>query len=177
MPAWSDGSPDIRVPAQPAVTAAYRSWSGPARSMALGVDAAVSAARAGDAEAFADALTELARVDREQLAVLLGTMTQDLLERSHPDGLDSDDAEEALRRCIRSAAPWYEPLDSDVLIRALTGALGVADPDDALPVDASAVTAHGVLLIAELLAAPEDLAGLIDAALRELMRAQTVEMP
>jgi hypothetical protein len=145
--------------------------------MALGVDGAVSAARAGQAGAFTDALADLARVDREQLAVLLGAMTQDLLERSHPDGLDSDDAEQVLQSCIRSAAAWYEPLDSDTLIRALTGALGIADPEDAPPLDGWAVTAHGLLLIADLLPAAEDLAPIVDAALRELMRAQTVELP
>ena len=58
--------------------------------MALAVDAAVSAAQSGDAAAFTDATANLSRFDREQLAVLLGAITRDLLERSHPDGLDSE---------------------------------------------------------------------------------------
>ena len=69
--------------------------------MALAVDAAVSAAQSGDAAAFTDATANLSRFDREQLAVLLGAITRDLLERSHPDGLDSEGAEQVLQSCIR----------------------------------------------------------------------------
>jgi hypothetical protein len=160
------------------MTADYRSWSEPARTMARAVDAAVAAAHAGDAAGFTEAITDLNRVDREQLAVLLGAVTRDLLERTHPDGLDSEDAELVLQSGIRSAAAWYEPLDSDSLIRALTGALGIVDPDEAVPVDGPAVVAHGLLLIADQLTAlTEELTPVLDAALRELMRAQTVEMP
>jgi hypothetical protein len=146
--------------------------------MALAVDAAIMAAQAGDAAAFADALHDLRRGDREQLSVLLGAITRDLLERSHPDGLDSDDAEQVLQSCIRAAAGWYEPLDRDVLIRALTGALGVSDPDESPHVDGEAVLAHGLLLIADRLTLlGEQPAAVLDTALHELMRAQTVEMP
>jgi hypothetical protein len=160
------------------MTADYRSWSEPARTMARAVDAAVAAARGSDAAGFIEAITDLNRVDREQLAVLLGAVTRDLLERTHPDGLDSEDAELVLQSCIRSAAAWYEPLDSDSLIRALTGALGIVDPDEAVPVDGPAVVAHGLLLIADQLTTlTQELTPVLDAALRELMRAQTVEMP
>jgi hypothetical protein len=160
------------------MTADYRSWSEPARTMARAVDAAVAAARASDAAGFTEAITDLNRVDREQLAVLLGAVTRDLLERTHPDGLDSEDAELVLQSGIRSAAAWYEPLDSDSLIRALTGALGIVDPDEAVPVYGPAVVAHGLLLIADQLTTlTQELTPVLDAALRELMRAQTVEMP
>ena len=80
--------------------------------MALAVDAAVSAAQSGDAAAFNDATANLSRFDREQLAVLLGAITRDLLERSHPDGLDSEGAEQVLQSCIRSAACWYQEVDA-----------------------------------------------------------------
>jgi hypothetical protein len=161
------------------VTAAgYGAWTGPARVMALAVDAAVSAAQAGDADAFAEAAAELGRLDREQLAVLLGTMTRDLLERAHPDGLDSEDAEQVLVSCARAAAGWYEPLDGDTLAWALTGALGIGDPADAPQLDGAAVVAHGLLLIADLLTGlAVRLPPVLEFALRELMRAQTVEMP
>ena len=85
----------------------------------MAVDAAVSAAQSGDAAAFNDATANLSRFDREQLAVLLGAITRDLLERSHPDGLDSEGAEQVLQSCIRSAACWYEGVDSDSLVGAL----------------------------------------------------------
>jgi hypothetical protein len=160
------------------MTAGYESWPGPARAMALAVDAAVSAARSGDAGAFASAAAGLGRADPDQLAVVLGTVLRGLLERSHPDGLDSDDAVHILTSCTRSAAAWYEHLDTGALLLALTGALGVTDPDEAPHPDAAAVLIHGILLIADQLRVlAGDLGPVLDCGLRELMRAQTVELP
>ena len=163
------------------MTAGYGTWTGPARAMALAVDGAVSAARAGDAAAFAEAAADLGRVEPEQLAVLLGTVTRDLLERSHPDGLDSDDAEHVLRSALKLAAGWYAELDGDALILSLTGALGVtSDPDPGEPPrpGGAAVVAHGLILIADQLRVlGRPLAPVLDSALRELMRAQTIELP
>jgi hypothetical protein len=160
------------------MTAGYRAWPRPARAMALAVDAAVSAAQSSDAAAFTDAMADLGRVDREQLAVLLGAVTRDLLERSHPDGLDSDDAEQVLQSCVRSAASWYEPVDGDSLVLALTGALGISDPDESPPPGGTAVLAHGLLLIADQLKIlAQGLPPVLDDALHDLMRAQTIELP
>jgi hypothetical protein len=146
--------------------------------MALAVDAAVSAARAGDAAAFTGALDDLARMDREQLAVVLGAVTRELLERSHPDGVGSSDAEDVLASCMRSAASWYELLDADSLIQALTGTLGIHDPDESAPPAGPAVVAHGLLLIAEQLTTMgEELPLVLDRAMQELKRAQTIEFP
>jgi hypothetical protein len=159
------------------MTAGYRSWPGPARAMALAVDAAVSAAQSGDPAAFADAIADLSRVDREQLVVLLGAVTRDLLERSHTDGLDADDAEQVLRSCTQSAT-WYASLDGDSLVGALAGALGVSDPDESPLLDGTAVVTHGLLLIADQLKLlSQELSPVLDGALHELMRAQTVELP
>ena len=97
------------------MTTGYRSWPGPVRIMARAVDQAVTAARAGDADAFAAARAELERLDRGQLAALLGDVTRDLVERAHPDGLDSDDAEQILDSARRAASPWYPDLDEDAL--------------------------------------------------------------
>ena len=163
------------------MTAGYGTWPRPAAAMARAIDAAVSAAQAGDAAAFADALGDLSRVDPEQLAVVLGTVTRDLLERSHPDGLDSDDAEHVLRSALKLAAGWYPDLDGDALILALTGTLGVItdpEPDEPPRPGGAAIVAHGLILIAEQLRVlGRPLAPDLDAALRELMRAQTVELP
>jgi hypothetical protein len=149
--------------------------------MAVAIDGAVSAAQAGEAAAFADATGELSRLDREQLAVLLGTVTRDLLERSHPDGLDSDDVEHVLRSTLKLAAGWYEELEGDALVLALTGALGISaepDPDEPPRPAGPAVVAHGLLLIADQLRVlAQPLAPFLNAALSELMRAQTVELP
>jgi hypothetical protein len=159
------------------VTAAYQSWPAPARTMARAVDAAVAAARAGELDAFAEATAHLVRLDRGQLIVLLGAVVRDLLEQAHPDGLDSDDAEQVLESCVRSAQ-WYPQLDRDALIRALTGALGVSEAEESSDGGEPAVLNHGLLLIADQLATLDrTLPPVLDAALRELMRAQTVEMP
>jgi hypothetical protein len=163
------------------VTASYGTWTGPARAMALAVDAGVSAARAADAAAFADAAADLSQVEPEQLAVVLGTVTRALLERSHPDGLDADDVEHVLRTAMKLAAGWYAELDGDALIVALTGALGISadpDPDEPPRPGGAAVVAHGIILIAEQLRVlAQPLPPVLDAALGELMRAQTVELP
>ncbi len=160
------------------IAASYRSWSGPSRAMAVAVDAAVTAAQAPSRELFDDAISALRRLDQEQVAVLLGAITRDLLERSHPNGLDSDDAEEVVRSCLVAVAPWYEPLDGNAVVLALTGALGVNDPDESTPPDRGPVLTHGLLLIADLLTvAATALAPVLDRALGELRRAQTIELP
>lgn len=171
-------------------------WPPAARAMARGIVSAAGAAHEGDGDAFEHATGELARSDREQLGALVGDVTRALIERAHPDGLDSADAEELLRNCVRTAVPWYRPLDTDALIRALTGALGIGDTgavgvrppagtdvddgdeaDEPAP-DPEAVLAHGLLLVAELSGAhPGQLDGVLDEALGELMRAQTMELP
>ena len=146
--------------------------------MALAVDTAVSAAQLGDGAAFDDAVGVLRRLDREQVSVLLGAITRDLLERSQPDGLDSDDAEEIVRHCLLAAGTWFEPLDGNAVILALTGALGVTDPDESTTPDGLPVITHGLLLIADqLTVARQALSPVLERALREVMRAQTMEMP
>lgn len=185
----------------------YERWPRAARTMARGIDAAVAAAREGDGEAFEQALQDLAHVDREQVGTLLADITRTLLERAHPDGLDSEDAEELLRRCVRSTAPWFQRLDTDALIRALTGALGIGDtgtvgggdasdssgsgtsddrrdpdpaedPEERPRPDPAAVLAHGILLVADLVSTlAVELAPIVDDALGEAMRAQTMELP
>jgi hypothetical protein len=157
---------------------AYRSWSGPARQLALAVEAAVTAAQAGDPAAFAEAITDLNRVDSEQLAVVLGAVMHDLIERGHPDGLDSDDVERLMQSCTRSSAAWYPGFDADCLVVALTDALGTNDPDDSPALGGALVVTHGLLLIADQLTTlRQGLAAVLDWALQELMRAQTIELP
>jgi hypothetical protein len=160
------------------MTGPNQGWSGPARPMVAAVNAALEAAQAGDPDDFAAAILALGRLDSSQVTVLLGAMVRDLLERSHPDGLDSDDAHEVLESCVRFAQAWYRELDADSAVQALIGALGVSDVDEMPGPDEMSVVAHGVLLIADQLAIlAQDLAPVLDAALAELMRAQTVELP
>lgn len=154
----------------------YDAWPGPARSLARAVDVAVRAALDGDAHTFAETQAELRRSDPDVIAVLLGTITQDLLERVHPDGLDSDDAEQVLAACERGAG-WYADYESDLAALALISALGMVDPEQSPQPGPAAIGAHGLLLIASLLPAPTQLTDLVESAMRELHRAQTVELP
>lgn len=122
-----------------------------ARPLAAGVHAAVSAARERDAGAFADAVAELARLDRAQAGLVLGTLVRVLLEEAHPDGLDADDVRAVLERSVRSAARWQPDVDPQVMLMLLAGALGVYEPDEGDPAPApEAVARHGALLAAEL---------------------------
>jgi hypothetical protein len=160
------------------MTGDYWAWRGPARVMAETVDAAVTAAQAGEPEAFGEATAGLATLDREQLTVVLGTVTRELLERSHPDGLDSDDAQHVLSSTVKRSVVWYEPLDGAALLEALIGALGVTDPDGVPHADPDAVLAHGVLLITDQLTVlGQQLPPVLNYALGELQRAQTMELP
>lgn len=152
----------------------YPTWPAAARTLADAVDDAVRAAGAQDADGFADALARLRRADPDVLATLLGTMTQQLIERRFPDGLDSDDAQQLIDG---AAAPWFDSFDRNHLAVALVGALGMHDPAETPGAEHQLVTAHGLLLIGELLPSEKALVGLVTDALGEIHRAQTVELP
>ena len=157
----------------------YGSWRGAAATMAVAVDGAVTAAQAGDAAAFDEALGELRTLDRPQLLVLLGTTMLELLERTAPDGLDAEEAERVLRGCLAAAAPWFDTLDGSALLAAFTAGVGVADPDDTAEAPTpDVVLAHGLLLVAHLCTTSRTpLPDVLAHALAELRRAQTVELP
>ncbi len=153
-------------------------WSGPAGAMAEQIELAVAAARDTDADGFATAIGFLARMDEAQVVVVLGTLTRELIEQTHPDGLDTDDAQQALDSCVRFATPWYVDVDSDALIVALTGAFGVSDPEAQPPGLQRKILPHGVLLVTDLLVTHRrQLRPFLDSALAELRRAQSIELP
>jgi hypothetical protein len=163
-----------------------------------GIGESVDAALAQDAERFTDACGRLAVQDQQRLVLLQAGVIRSLLEELHPDGLSSADAQDVLRRCITSAASWFPQADPGVLVLVLTGALGLAEgtgpapaapPDDGpdpdaepeprrLTADPGALSQGAALLIADLLAAAGgSLIGYLDAALAELERAETIELP
>lgn len=161
------------------------------------IDESVAAALARDAERFADASDRLAIQDQQRLVLVQAGVIRSLLEELHPDGLSSADAQDVLRRCLTSAFSWYPQADPGVLVLVLTGALGLAEgtapppaatPDSDLDPDAkpepvptagpAALSQGAALLIADLLAAAgAPLTGYLDAALAELERAETIELP
>ena len=152
-------------------------WTGPARDLAAGVRSALAAVHAHDGEALDEALDLLARVDPVALGTVLGELTRDLLERAFPDGLDADDAGQVLREVHLAAHGWQAPLETDTLVIALSGALGVALAEEQ-PHVAVVVVHHGLLMLGHLSGLTgEPLTGALDRALGELQRAQTMELP
>lgn len=140
------------------------------------ISAAVEAARAVDATAFRDAVTELSTVDQPVLAKVLGWVVRSLLEDLHPDGLDSEDLQAVLLGCVTAARPFDFDVDPGALLVVLTGALGLSDPDDQPAVTPEAVAGNATLLVAYLLG-KRPLTPYLDASIAELRRAETIEMP
>jgi hypothetical protein len=155
----------------------------PATSTAAGlrrsITEAVEAALSQDADRFAEAAGRLAVQDPQRLTLVQAWVLRSLLEQVHPDGLSSEDAQDVLRRCLLSAAAWYPQADPGTLVLVLTGALGLSDPDEASSAAGPAALATAAaLLIADLLGvAGGPLTGYLDAALAELERAETIELP
>ncbi len=147
-----------------------------ARAIAAAATDAVTAARAAAAADLAEAAGRLAAADPQRVALVLGGVVRALLEELHPDGLDGEDLRAVLERTTRAAAAWDSGVDPAVLLVVLTGALGLADPDEQPPVPPGPVARNAVLLTADLLG-PRPLAPYLTAALAELHRAETVELP
>ncbi|MBF6278799.1 hypothetical protein IU458_35765, partial [Nocardia nova] len=80
--------------------------------------------------AFREATGELAELPGEQVGLVLAAIVRELLETAHPDGLTGDDARAVLEQVVRGAAAWLTEVDTGAVVAALTGALGVADPED-----------------------------------------------
>jgi hypothetical protein len=156
-----------------------RSASSSAAGLRRSITEAVEAAASHDAERFAEARDRLALQDPHRLTLVQAWVLRSLLEQSHPDGLSSEDAQDVLRHCLQSAGQWYADADPAVLVRVLTGALGLSDPDEASAAAGSTgLSAGAALLIADLLSvAGGPLAGYLDAAFAELERAETIELP
>jgi hypothetical protein len=146
---------------------------GPAAALAEGVTAAVDAARRADTDALRAAVERLSTVDSGRSAVALGWAVRMLLEERHPDGLDGEDLRAVLTGC---AAAWPSEVDPSVVLVLLTGALGLSDPDEEPSVDPAAVARNAALLLAYLLDGRPP-GPYLDAALAELERAETIEMP
>lgn len=109
---------------------------------------------------------------------MLGAVIGSLLESLHPAGLTGPDVGVVLSRCVRATAPWIE-VDPAALVVVLTGSLGVLDAEDQpADLDVEQVARHAPLLIADLLrASGQTLEPVLVAALAEVKRAETVEMP
>jgi hypothetical protein len=150
----------------------------PARAIAAAIIGTVAAARAADPAAFAAEAEQLSRLDPEPVRVVLGAVVRSVLEERHPDGLAAEDLQDALEHCARSAW-WFPDLDVAVLVVVLTGAFGMHDPEgEPRRLRPAEVSVHAALLLADVLTGtPIRLDHHLAAALAELARAETVEMP
>lgn len=172
----------------------------PVRRLVAASGDAVLAAAARDTDALADAGARLGACDPELVRVVLGHVMASALSAAHPGGLDGDDVAEVLTTTVEGAAPWW-PVDPEVALAVLLGAVG-AHADEQAALDPRAVAEHAALIAAQVLGrrgpaaaaaagrplsagpepiAPADLQRVLDAhlsaAVAELERAQTVEMP
>jgi len=141
---------------------------------------AVEAATSRDADRFAVAADRLAAQDQQRLTLVQAWVLRALLEQLHPAGLSSADAQDVLRHCLLSTSQWYTDADPQALVLVLTGALGLLEPEDAAPATTrpAELGSGAALLIADLLElAGGPLARYLDAALAELERAETIELP
>jgi hypothetical protein len=166
------------------------------RALRAAVVDAVCAAQAGDGAGLAGCRGALAALDEQRLRIVQGEMVRSLLEELHPNGLSAADAQDLLERCVRDAEPWYPSIDPAVLVVVLLGSLGAQDPDDQPAASPVTVAEYAAVLTADLIATEQatEQAGeesteqradrlrgraeqLIDRALAELERAETMEMP
>jgi hypothetical protein len=156
----------------------HRSVASSAPGLRRSLTEAVQAASSQDADRFTEAADRLALQDPQRLSVVQAWMLRCLLEELHPEGLSSEDAQDVLRHCLLSTSQWYGDADPGVLVRVLTGALGLSEPEQAATAGSTELSSGAALLIADLLSvAGGSLAGYLDAALAELERAETIELP
>ncbi|MFZ2529822.1 MAG: hypothetical protein WAX14_19545 [Rhodococcus sp. (in: high G+C Gram-positive bacteria)] len=149
-------------------------WPATAREIAQATDSALSAARTGDAPAFADAVAALTELPYEQVTAVHAGMVRELLEELHPDGLAGDDVRAVIERCARGRAV---PVAPHVLVAVLTGTLGVADPEVPTVRPEQYLTAGLVVLVDLLASRAADPGPYVRRAVGEIERSETIEMP
>jgi len=147
------------------------------RALARTVTEAVVAAAGQDRDGLRAATGTLAAGDEHVVREVLSALVLQLLEQTNPDGLDADSVRDLLEEVLREAAPWLDELDPHAVVLVLGGALAVHEEDESAA-DWSGLLLACALVVARLLdRAGAPLAPALDAALGELRRAQTVELP
>ena len=147
------------------------------RALARTVTSAVTCAAGQDPDGLRDATATLSAADEHVVREVLSALVLRLLERTSPDGLDADSVRDLLAEVLREAAGWLPELDPHAVVLVLSGALAVHEQDESAA-DWSGLLLACALVLARLL----DRGGVplgpeLDAALGELRRAQTVELP
>jgi hypothetical protein len=152
-----------------------------ALALARTLTEAVAAAQAGDSERFDDAAEKLIAQDKSgagRVGLAQAAVISAVLETRHPDGLTGEDARDVLEHTARATIGWLPTLDVNVLLAVLAGALGVLDPDaEPYPASPLDLSRHASVLIAALLGPTDSVSPYVAAAIAEIHRAQTIEMP
>lgn len=154
-------------------------WPTTPRQIAVVTDDAIAAARATSGEQFTEEIETLAELPFEQVSLVHAGVVRALLEDLHPDGFSGDDIQDALTRVARSALAWLPGIDVGALAAVLTGALGLTEmSEDAQRIGQVDYLRGAVLVITDLVSAA-DVAphGYLKAAIGEIARSETVEMP
>jgi len=154
-------------------------WPRTTRLIATATDAALTAARSEEDEAFGDALADLGGLPYEMVTAVHAGMVRELFEELHPDGLTGEDVQAVLTRAVRRGLRWRPSLQPDVVVAVITGTLGVQDVDAPGPrIPPEDYLTAGLLLLTELLsarkAAPDPY---VRRAVAEIERSETMEMP
>ncbi|WP_137722735.1 hypothetical protein [Prescottella subtropica] len=154
-------------------------WPRTARQIAVATDDAIAAARGAEREPLTEAVDALIALPFEQVTIVHAGVVRALLEDLHPDGFSGDDIQEALTRVAGSALAWLPGLDAGALAAVLTGSLGLTEmSDDAQRIGPVDYLRSAVLVMADLLtAASTSPAPYLRAAIGEIARAETIEMP
>lgn len=154
-------------------------WPKVARDIADATANALVAVRASDAASLAEAVDDLKNLSFEQVSSVHAAIVRELLEDTHPDGLSSEDVQDALTTCVRATIVWLPDLDAAALAAVYTGALGITDlEDDSFRIGQSAYLRSAVLVIGNLMRGTKKApATYLHSAIGEIARAQTIEMP
>ncbi|RVW00090.1 hypothetical protein [Rhodococcus spongiicola] len=154
-------------------------WPTTARQIAVATDDAITAARAASREDLSQAVEELIDLPFEQVTIVHAGVVRVLLEELHPDGLSGEDIQRGLTHVAGSAIAWLPDLDVEALAVVLTGSLGLTEmSEDAQKIGQVDYLRGAVLVIADLLAAADTVSeGYLRAAIGEIARAETMEMP
>ncbi len=113
-------TPEQRTPEQSWPT----HWPKVARDIADATADALAAVRAANRDGLLVAVEELRGLSFEQVSSVHAAIVRELLEDTHPDGLSSEDVQDALTACAKSTIVWLPDLDVQALAAVYTGRSG-----------------------------------------------------
>lgn len=166
------------------------SWPAEATTIADATVRGVGALVDQDPDAVDEAVGMALDVPQSRVDIVHAAVVRDLLEQTYPAEVTGVDLRTVVQTAVVAHGGWLPELDLSVLVTVLLGALGMdsapaatdsQDPDDVPePVrpPRAALVRHGFLAIAALCAlADSDEIASVRAAVDEIQRAETIEMP